>query len=727
VKSLQRWFEKRRAARPARRPDSRKSRPTLESLESRVVLYSATGNAWLNPTCVTISFMPDGTNLGGPTSNLYSSFNGNSNLNGKWQTQILKAAQQWAQQTNVNLVVVSDNGTAFGGGNDEEGDPGIGDIRIGGYNFGTSTLAWSYQPPSVNNFSVAGDIVFNTGQSWNVGKTYDLFTVAMHEFGHTFGLGQSNVSGSLMTSTYAGVKTGLASDDITGVQSIYSAGGARSPDAYGALNNSFSTAASVTSLVDPVALTGLATNLDIATAGQSEYFSVVAPAGTNGTMQVAVQSQGLSLLAPQVTVYSSAQLASAALRVSAAGLTASVSANVTGSNAVLGSASGTGQYGTTLTLSIPNVVAGQTYYIQVQGADTTAMGTGDYALGLSFGGAAPPVEASPIIAYANGNPLTTGGGQAQESGVGYNLVGAPPSITGISPDTGSSSSDSITSANRITISGIAPDSETIALYRNGNLMGTTVSDSNGNWTFDNTGTVFADGTYTLTATATDPSGNVSALSLPFSMTIDSTPPAAPTFGGLAPGFALASNFAVGLASSPILYGSSAPYSHVALYNGTTLVSTATADPSGHWNFQFATGTVAPGFYMLNITATDLAGNVSGASAPYFVWLVPASGWATASAAVNSDSIASSSVLGTTPSGYIDTTVTPTINGTATANSEVVVFEDGIAVGVAWVDGSGSWSYTCSTLTTGVHKLSFEDVNLASGSFSAMTGPLTIQV
>ena len=65
-------------------------------------------------------------------------------------------------------------------------------------------------------------------------------------------------------------------------------------------------------------------------------------------------------------------------------------------------------------MTIPNAVAGQRYYIQVQGADSTAFSTGDYALGLSFNGAsAPPTEPSPIIVYPNGTPLHSGGGSAQ--------------------------------------------------------------------------------------------------------------------------------------------------------------------------------------------------------------------------------------------------------------------------------------------------------------------------
>jgi hypothetical protein len=101
-------------------------------------------------------------------------------------------------------------------------------------------------------------------------------------------------------------------------------------------------------------------------------------------------------------------------------------------------------------------------------------------------------------------------------------------------------------------------------------------------------------------------------------------------------------------------------------------------------------------------------------------------WAAAALPVTSDSLALSSILGTNLYGYISTIIMPTINGTATANSQVVVLEDGIVIGVAGVSSLGSWSFTCSTLTTGVHRLTFEDANQA-GSFSAATGLLTIQV
>ena len=66
---------------------------------------------------MTISFMPDGTDLGGVQSNLFSAFNGKPQLAGQWQKQILRAAHVWATQTNLNSVVLPHNGapTAPGG------------------------------------------------------------------------------------------------------------------------------------------------------------------------------------------------------------------------------------------------------------------------------------------------------------------------------------------------------------------------------------------------------------------------------------------------------------------------------------------------------------------------------------------------------------------------------------------------------------------------------------
>jgi hypothetical protein len=385
------------------RPSQPTARPSVEALESRLVPYSATGNAWPNPQLVTISFVPDGTvlaqgNGGYITSNLFATFDKIPGITSasQWQDIILKAAQSWAAQTNINFAVVPDDGSPEGSGSYQQGASNFGDIRIGGYNFGSTSnwLASTFYPPSVNNYSIAGDVAFNTSYNFNIGSTYDLFTVAMHEVGHALGLACSSSSNAVMYTTYTGTYAGLGSDDIAGIRSIYSGGSARAGD-----GNSFSTAQNITSAINPSSLTAVVNNLTISSAVNSQdtvssadvdFFKFTVPAGSAGTMSLSVQSAGLSLLSPMVTLYGSNQ------------------------TTVLGSASGKGQYGTTLNLSHIAVTPGATYYVKVQGADTTVFSTGAYALTLNLGTGANPTVMPPNTQVANGNPETSGGGVPME-------------------------------------------------------------------------------------------------------------------------------------------------------------------------------------------------------------------------------------------------------------------------------------------------------------------------
>ena len=98
---------------PRRPAGARTILPSVEKLEARLVPYAVSGAAWPSPQLITISFEPDGTNIGGARSNLFSGLNATMPTS-VFEHQILNAFQAWAVQSNINIGVVSDGGQASG-------------------------------------------------------------------------------------------------------------------------------------------------------------------------------------------------------------------------------------------------------------------------------------------------------------------------------------------------------------------------------------------------------------------------------------------------------------------------------------------------------------------------------------------------------------------------------------------------------------------------------------
>ncbi|MEO6811712.1 MAG: matrixin family metalloprotease, partial [Isosphaeraceae bacterium] len=334
---------------------------------------------------ITYSFAPDGTNIGGVPSTLNAAMASQGITTAVWQQQFQRAAATWAAVTGFNIVEVSDDGTAYNAPGNQQSDPRFGDIRIGGIGMAPGGLAATFSTPPFNGGTIAGDMVFNTNQSWKINSNdmynADLLTVAVHEFGHALGMDHSAVTTADMYAYYTGMKQKLTADDTAGIKSIY---GTRQPDAFDASgsNGSTGTASNITSYLNGLGQISLP-NLDITTASDYDWYYVVAPPDTTGTMTVTIQSSGLSSLGPSLTLLNSSMTSWAV-------------------------ASST-NYGDTVTASFSGVKAGQGFYIKAMSTTVGPQGVGAYGLQVNFG-SSPMDPIAPPVTIVPEQPNQRGGG-----------------------------------------------------------------------------------------------------------------------------------------------------------------------------------------------------------------------------------------------------------------------------------------------------------------------------
>jgi hypothetical protein len=331
------------------------------------------GIAWPDAQHLTVSFAPDGTNVGGAVSSLFQTLSSLfQTLNSQaatavWEQQILLALQTWAVNGNINLSVVADNGAPFGQEGPLQGDNGFGDIRIGAVPLASDAVALG--TPFDFSDTLSGNVLLDSTRSFGIGGQgqYDLFTTMLHEAGHVFGLPDNSNPASAMDGDYTGVRTGLATSDIAALQALY---GARSPDAYeGPLGNSTpATATPINFVANPspnsvASVLPSVVNADLSTSTDVDYYAV--KIGPSPNFTVRVQTSGISLLTPRATVYDAA-------------------------GNIIASASSTNPMAGDLTIPVAKAQAGATYTIRVESARNDVFGIGSYRLvvGSSAGTAA---------------------------------------------------------------------------------------------------------------------------------------------------------------------------------------------------------------------------------------------------------------------------------------------------------------------------------------------------
>jgi hypothetical protein len=323
----------------------KRTSPSLEQLEERLVL-TAWGTPW--PGQLTVSFVPDGTQVG----NAVSAVPANVGLTA-WKEQILRALQTWAATANVDVGLVADDGSPLGTPGHAEGDSRFGDVRIAAVPLGTQSSVASGAPFDPLAGTLSGDVIFNTSQTFSVGGMmgYDLFSVALHEAGHVYGFADEDTDPtSANYDQYTGVRAGLSADDVSQMVALY---GARTADAHEGPggNETFDTA---TALAAPD-VAG-----ELSALGDVDTYLYQAPSYATGPITVKVQTSGLSLLTPQLRVYDANR-------------------NLIGASSSFDPLSGD------VSVMLPPAAPGASFYFQVQATRGDAFGVGTYRLKVDSG------------------------------------------------------------------------------------------------------------------------------------------------------------------------------------------------------------------------------------------------------------------------------------------------------------------------------------------------------
>jgi hypothetical protein len=187
-------------------------------------------------------------------------------------------------------------------------------------------------------------------------------------------------------------------------------------------------------------------------------------------------------------------------------------------------------------------------------------------------------------------------------------------LTGVVPDGGT------TNDRRPTISGTAASGSTVTVLLNGIAQLTPiVVGGNGAWSF--TPVALADGTYAISARATDVAGNTSVASTSYTITIDASAPSSPAITAVTDDReAITGNVANGGRTNdttPTVSGTAEPGSSVVVRLNGTAASTATvATSEGTWSLPL--GPLSDNLFVITAVATDNAGNTSGPSVAYSI-------------------------------------------------------------------------------------------------------------
>ena len=254
------------------------------------------------------------------------------------------------------------------------------------------------------------------------------------------------------------------------------------------------------------------------------------------------------------------------------------------------------------------------------------------------------------------------------SGLYLTLSSGPTVTERLVADTGSSSTDKITSNDALT--GTAAANAVVTLSEGGTTLGTATADASGLWNFTPS---LTQGTHSIVATSGSASGSLT-------FTYDTVAPAVTE--------ALVNNLGQNVTPDGALTGSGDANALVTLSENGTTLGTTTANASGVWNY--TPSSLTAGAHTIVASETDAAGN-TGTMSLAFTYSPPA--------------VTEKLVADTGSSSTDGITSNDALTGTAGANATVTLKEGSTTLGTTTANTSGVWNYTPSPLAQGAHTIS----------------------
>jgi hypothetical protein len=188
-----------------------------------------------------------------------------------------------------------------------------------------------------------------------------------------------------------------------------------------------------------------------------------------------------------------------------------------------------------------------------------------------------------VVSLADGPSISVSASQTHGAGTGTDsaTTSKDTTVPGV-PAFTSPSGGAFVNDSTPTLTGTGEVGTTVRVYAGTTEVCTAVVSAAGTWSC--VANMVTDGTYTLTARATDPAGNTGTTSPGRTITVDTLPPAAPVITNPAAAATVAPN--------PSVSGTAEALATVLVFEGTTQLCSTPADAAGQWSCPTTLGTGA---------------------------------------------------------------------------------------------------------------------------------------